>query len=367
MEMQAQSFGGANFWAISAACPIEIKGDRYVVLAMQDINRRKEIEKKLATNAELLEKQVAERTADLEVKAKELENSNALLEKARLSADKANDAKSKFLTSMSNELKTPLNAIIGYAEILQEEALDRKDTVSSDDLRKIIGAAKHLLSLIDEILDLSKIEEGKTQMFFENADIASIIKDVEGVTMPLVADHNNSLFLEYPRDIGVMYTDVTKVRQCLLNLLGNAAKFTEFGKVTLRVSPIVKSGQDFIEFAVIDNGVGIAPERIDKIFESFQENGSGSGAGLGLSITKKYSEYLGGEVAVESEVGVGSKFMMRIPRVSNVVSNEFIEVKNQSAADEEAKFDEEFSAEYGDGSSEGEGNSSGEYNFSAQE
>ena len=183
-EVLVQSFGGASFWSIVSACPVDIKEERYIVLAVLDINARKEIEKKLANNAEILEQQIAERTADLEVKAKELEKSNADLEKAKATADKANDAKSKFLTSMSNELKTPLNAIIGYAEILQEEALDRKDTVSSDDLRKIIGAAKHLLSLIDEILDLSKIEEGKTQMFFENADIASIIKDVEGCLYP---------------------------------------------------------------------------------------------------------------------------------------------------------------------------------------
>jgi signal transduction histidine kinase len=328
-EVLAQSFGGGSFWAICSASPIDIQNEKYIVLAVLDINRRKEIEKKLANNAALLEQQVAERTTDLEVKAKELEESNSKLEKAKATADDANSAKSKFLTNMSNELKTPINAIIGYSEILQEEALDRKDTVSADDLRKIIGSAKHLLSLIEEILDLSKIEAGKTQLFFENVEIEGIIKDIEGITMPLVTSNDNSLFLEYKKEIGSMYTDVTKLRQCLLNLLSNAAKFTQFGKITLHVSSVVKDGADFIEFSVIDTGVGIEPDKIDGIFESFNENKSkGSGAGLGLSLTKKYTEYLEGTLIVESEPNVGSKFVMRIPRTSNIKSNEFIEVKN---------------------------------------
>ncbi len=335
-EVLAQSFGGGSFWSICSASPINIEGELHIVLATLDINRRKEVEKKLANNAALLENQVAERTIDLEMKAKELEDSNLKLEKAKSVADEANAAKSKFLTNMSNELKTPINAIIGYSEILQEEALDRKDTVSADDLRKIIGSAKHLLSLIDEILDLSKIEAGKTQLFFENIEVQTIVKDVEGLTMPLITEHDNSLFLECAKDIGSMYTDATKLRQCLLNLLSNSAKFTEFGKVTLRVAPLVKGGVDFVEFSVIDTGVGIPSDRLNNIFDPFQNNVSKkSGAGLGLSLTKKYTEYLGGTITVESESGVGSKFVMRIPRIAMSESNEFIEVKNNSTKDEE--------------------------------
>lgn len=335
-EVLAQSFGGGSFWSICSASPINIEGELHIVLATLDINRRKEVEKKLANNAALLENQVAERTADLEMKAKELEESNLKLEKAKSIADEANAAKSKFLTNMSNELKTPINAIIGYSEILQEEALDRKDTVSADDLRKIIGSAKHLLSLINEILDLSKIEAGKTQLFFENIEVQTIIKDVEGITMPLITEHDNSLFLECAKDIGSMYTDATKLRQCLLNLLSNSAKFTEFGKVTLRVMPLVKGGVDFVEFSVIDTGIGISSDRLNNIFDPFQNNVSKkSGAGLGLSLTKKYTEYLGGTITVESESGVGSKFIMRIPRIAMNESNEFIEVKNRNTKDEE--------------------------------
>ncbi|MDR1560784.1 MAG: PAS domain-containing sensor histidine kinase [Holosporaceae bacterium] len=331
-EVLLQSFGGASFWAICSACPIDINEEKHIVLAVLDINSRKEIEKKLANNAELLEKQIAERTADLDAKAKELEESNSLLEKAKAIADNANNAKSKFLTNASNELKTPINAIIGYSEILYEEALDRKDTVSADDLSKITSSAKHLLSLVEEILDLSKIEAGKTMLFFENINIRSLVKDVESITMPLITNNNNSLFVEYAKDVESMYTDATKLRQCLLNLLSNAAKFTEFGKVTLRVSSFVKEGVDFIEFAVIDTGLGIAPEKIDKIFDPFQENNDSrnSGMGLGLSITKKYAELLGGFVSAESELGIGSKFIFRIPKICTTEANEFIEIKNQN-------------------------------------
>ncbi|MDR1334041.1 MAG: PAS domain-containing sensor histidine kinase [Holosporaceae bacterium] len=341
-EVLIQSFGGGTFWSICSASPIDVDEEKYIVLAVLDINRRKEIEKKLSNNAALLEKQIAERTADLEQKAKELEVSNTSLEKAKTTADEANSAKSKFLTNMSNELKTPLNAIIGYSEILEEEALDRKDTVSADDLRKIIGSAKHLLSLIDEILDLSKIESGKTQLFFENIDLVSLIKDVEGITMPLIAKNENSMFLEYQKDIGIMYSDSTKIRQCLLNLLSNAAKFTEFGKITLRISPLVKAGEDFIEFSVIDTGVGIEADKLETLFESF--NDGSSGKGLGLSITKKYVECLGGTITIDSEIGAGSKFVVRLPRTCKTISSESVEVKNQGNEEELDEIVEEIAS-----------------------
>lgn len=338
-EVMIQSFGGGSFWSICSATPIKVNEKAYVVLAILDINRRKEIEKKLANNAELLEKQVAERTADLEEKAKELEGLNSLLEKAKLTADEANAAKSKFLTNMSNEFKTPVNAIMGYSEILREEALDRKDNVSADDLQKILGSAKHLLSLIDGILDLSMIEAGKTQFSFENIEISEIIKEVEGVSMPLITANDNSLFLEYPKDIGTMYVDATKLRQCLLNLLSNSAKFTEFGKVILKAAPIVKDGTDFIEFSVTDTGSGISPDNLKSIFESFQDGSENStNTGLGLSLTKKYVECMGGSVSVDSELGVGSKFSIRIPRVCTVMSNDHIIVKNEH---KEEAFDDD--------------------------
>lgn len=337
-EVLVQSYAGNTFWAICSANALQInmgiENRIYVVLSILDINKRKEIEKKLANNAELLEKQVAERTADLEEKAKELERSNKELDQAKLQADSANAAKTKFLKSMSVELKTPINAIIGYSEILQEEALDRKDNVSADDLAKIIGSAKHLLSLINELLDLSSIESGKTQLFFETIGVETVLKEIEGVSMPLITKNENSFFCEYPKNIGEMFVDQTKLRQCLLNLIDNASKFTEFGKITLRVSTVIKGDEEFIDFAIIDTGSGIAPEKLDNIFSSFQNNiAEKSGTGLGLSITKKYIECMGGTISVESELGIGSKFTIRLPRICKVQSSEFVEVKNQKEED----------------------------------
>ncbi len=344
-EVLVQSYAGNTFWSICSAnaliMDIEMESKLYVVLSILDINKRKEIEKKLANNAELLEKQVAERTADLEVKAKELEETNKKLDQAKIQADSANAAKSKFLTNMGVEFKTPVNAIIGYSEILREEALDRKDNVSADDLTKIIGSAKHLLSLINEILDLSSIESGKTQLLFETVGIPDLVKEVEGVSMPLITKNENTLLCECPKDIGDMFIDQMKLRQCLLNLIDNSAKFTEFGKITLRVKPIVTASEDFIEFEVIDTGTGIEADKLENIFASFQDNSQDSGAGLGLSITKKYIECMGGTISVESEFGVGSKFIIRVPRICKVESNEFVEVKNHKNEDADV-FDDQF-------------------------
>jgi len=344
-EVLVQSYAGNTFWSICSAnaliMDIEMESKLYVVLSILDINKRKEIEKKLANNAELLEKQVAERTADLEVKAKELEETNKKLDQAKVQADSANAAKSKFLTNMGVEFKTPVNAIIGYSEILREEALDRKDNVSADDLTKIIGSAKHLLSLINEILDLSSIESGKTQLLLETVGIPELVKEIEGVSMPLITKNENTLLCECPKDIGDMFIDQTKLRQCLLNLIDNSSKFTEFGKITLRVKPIITASQDFIEFEVIDTGSGIEADRLETIFASFQENSRDSGAGLGLSITKKYIECMGGTISVESEFGVGSKFIIRVPRTCKVESNESVEVKDHRNEDADV-FDDQF-------------------------
>lgn len=332
-EILAQTFGSGTFWSVCSASPVMIDGTKYIVLGILDINRRKEIEKKLANNAEILEKQISDRTADLEKNTAELQKINAELEASKIKADTANKAKSTFLTNVSNELKTPLNAILGYSEILKEEAEDRKDNVTADDLTKIIGSAHHLLSLINEILDLSQIESGKTQLFFENVSIENMLKEVESVVMPTITENNNSLYIEHSKDVGIMYTDATKLRQCLLNILGNSAKHTEFGKITLRASLIIKDGIDFVEFSVVDTGRGIAPDKLETIFEPFNDNDSE--LNLGLSVTKEYVEYLGGTINVESELGIGSKFVVRLPRKCETKSSEKIVVKNEIEKDDE--------------------------------
>ncbi|GHT92270.1 hypothetical protein FACS1894122_05880 [Alphaproteobacteria bacterium] len=331
-EVLIQSFGGGNFWTICSASPVEIEEQKCMVLAILDINSRKEAEKRLAHNAEFLEKEVQERTADMDRKTRELEESNANLAKERAAADKANTYKSQFLTSMSNELRTPINAIKGYSDILKEEALERKDSVSAEDLRKVMGSANHLMSLVDEIMNLSMIESGKTQMYFEKIDITEMVKDVEGVVMPLIAEKDNSLFLEYPKDIGTMYTDATKMRQCLLNLLGNASKFTEYGRITLRAIPLEKEGIPLIEFTITDNGLGMPSKKAAHLFEE-SEDGT-SDLGMGLSLTKKYVTFFGGDIWAESTEGMGAKFIITVPRTTTAVSSEFLYVKNEHMNEE---------------------------------
>ena len=234
-------------------------------------------------------------------------------------AEAANRAKSSFLASMSHELRTPLNAIIGYSEMLSEEAEDSNAANILPDLDKIRTAGKHLLELINSVLDLSKIEAGKMELFLETFSVQRLVKDVIDVSTPLAAKNNNRLEFHVAPDSGEMRTDQTKLRQSLFNLVSNACKFTSDGEVSLDV----KRGSDgFVEFIVRDSGVGMTPAQVAKLFESFtQVDASMSrrfgGTGLGLALSRSFARMMGGDIFVESEEGKGSTFTMRIPaRVS---------------------------------------------------
>ena len=234
-------------------------------------------------------------------------------------AEAANRAKSAFLASMSHELRTPLNAIIGYSEMLSEEAEDSNATSILPDLDKIRTAGKHLLELINSVLDLSKIEAGKMELFLETFTVHRLVKDVMDVSAALAAKNNNRLEFHVAPDTGEMRTDQTKLRQSLFNLVSNACKFTSDGEVLLDV----KRGSDgFVEFVVRDTGVGMTPPQVAKLFESFtQADASMSrrfgGTGLGLALSRSFARMMGGDISVQSEEGKGSTFTMRIPaRVS---------------------------------------------------
>jgi signal transduction histidine kinase/CheY-like chemotaxis protein len=255
------------------------------------------------TLKEQLERQVVERTHELEL--------------ARDHAIEASRAKSQFLAKMSHELRTPLNAILGYSEMLEEDARAEGRTRDSDDLRKIQIAGKHLLALINDVLDLSKIEAGQIAAYIEDVDLGALVDEVCSTVRPIVEKNGNKLLVRVATDLGHGDIDVTKVRQTLFNLLSNAAKFTEKGEVEL--SALRTS--DGVEFAVRDTGIGLTPEQIGNIFLPFRQADAATsrkygGTGLGLAISQRFAQLLGGDIVVESELGKGSTFRLVLPAKS---------------------------------------------------
>jgi len=239
----------------------------------------------------------------------------AELAAARDAADEANRTKSSFLANMSHELRTPLNAIIGYSEILQEDAADKGDQEPIDDLQKIESAGRHLLGLINNILDLSKIEAGKMDVFIEAVDIQALLKEVLSIVTPLADKSGNAIEVICPADIGSFRSDQTKVKQCLLNLLSNANKFTSKGTLKLALA---REGSSQVTFRVSDSGVGMTQEQLGRLFQAFSQADASTtkrfgGTGLGLAITKHFCTMLGGDVTVASTPGTGSTFTMRLP------------------------------------------------------
>lgn len=236
-------------------------------------------------------------------------------------AKEANRTKSEFLATMSHELRTPLNAIIGYSEILIEEAEDAALETMSGDLQKINTAGRHLLELINDILDVSKLEAGKMTIHLEKFDIYQVVCNIRDLMAPTVSKNHNEIILDCDEDIGEMYSDFTKVRQGLFNLVSNATKFTEKGTIQIRVREKKIKRREFIVFEVEDSGCGISSAQLKKLFQPFTQADSSTtrkygGTGLGLTITKRFCQILEGDVSVDSEYGVGSTFKILLPRIT---------------------------------------------------
>jgi len=230
--------------------------------------------------------------------------------------------KSDFLASMSHELRTPLNAIIGYSEMLTEEAEERDQKVFVPDLQKIRASGKHLLALINDILDLSKIEAGKIELSPETFDITDLIEEVASMVQPLIEKNSNVLTINHPDDLGSMYADITKVRQILFNLLSNACKFTELGTITLDAAREKSDGSERLSLSVRDTGIGMTGEQMAKLFQPFSQADvqiarKYGGTGLGLAITRRFCEMMGGEIKVASEWGRGTIFTVKLPLLTS--------------------------------------------------
>ncbi len=240
------------------------------------------------------------------------------LRQAKEVAEAANRTKSAFLANMSHELRTPLNAIIGYSEMLRDEAEEIGQDEFIPDLQKIQTAGKHLLALINDILDLSKIEAGKMELYVESFELTGVVHDVVNTVQPLVQKNSNTLQVEMAGDLGTMHSDLTRVRQVVFNLLSNACKFTDHGTVTLAVKREAVSGQDWVVIQVMDTGIGMTPEQIDRLFREFTQADVSTtrkygGTGLGLAISQRLCQMMGGNVTVDSVPGQGSTFTLRLP------------------------------------------------------
>ena len=240
--------------------------------------------------------------------------------KAREAAETANRTKSLFLANMSHELRTPLNAILGYSEMLREDAAERELDDFGGDLDKISAAGKHLLALINDILDLSKIEAGKMELFLESFDVAEMIAEVASTIQPLVRENGNTLHMVLAPDLGEIRADQMKVRQGLFNLLSNAVKFTHDGSITVEAGRETMNRIEWIVFRVTDTGIGLSAEQIVKLFQDFTQADASTtrkfgGTGLGLALTRRFSQMMGGDVTVHSVPGEGSVFTIKLPAV----------------------------------------------------
>ncbi len=312
--MEVRRADGSTFWAELNLKPVPLRDRVVVVCVLRDVTQRKQVEEQRERLNDELEVRVKQRTA-------ELEEANGKLEVALRQAEAAARAKDTFVATMSHELRQPLHIIIGFTEALKEEAADLGAANIEPDLNKILAAAKHLLDLINDILDMAKIAAGKMELSIAPFRLPELVGEVKTLVEPLAAKNANQFNVDAPADLGVMTADARRVRQVLINLLSNAFKFTSQGRVDLRVRRVVESGREWVRFAVSDTGRGMTADQVSRLFQRFyQADGSttrdAGGTGLGLAITQSFNDLMGGQpVRVTSQPGFGTEFVVSLPAV----------------------------------------------------
>ena len=276
------------------------------------------IQRRLANVIGGMNRELASANAGLASRSRELDDTIVALQQARDQAMEASRTKSSFLANMSHELRTPLNAIIGLTELMSESTARFGTEKAVEPLRRVLRAGRHLLNLINGILDLSKIEAGKLDLTIETVALRPLIEEVMGLARPLADTNKNELVADFVQDSGALQADALRLRQILLNLLSNACKFTKAGKVTLKVARLDTDGREWVGFAVSDTGIGMNQEQIGRLFQEFSQADASTtrefgGTGLGLAITRRLCQAMGGDIAVDSTIGKGSTFTVRLP------------------------------------------------------